>query len=113
MKQWRQVAACLLGDYYYPLTAYNTQNDQWIAWQFDRPDLREGVVQAFRREDSIFVSACFKLHGLDPEAYYRITDLDCPHKKMVMSGKELQTAGLPVTMEHAPQANIFVYCKSK
>ena len=47
-----------------------------MAWQFDRPEQGDGVVQVFRRMDSIYESAQFKLHGLDPAAQYEITDLD-------------------------------------
>ena len=46
--QWRQVADCFLGDYY-PLTPYSLGEDCWIAWQFDRPEQGEGMIQAFRR----------------------------------------------------------------
>ena len=38
----------MLGDYY-PLTSYSLQPDHWIAWQFNRPETGDGVVQAFRR----------------------------------------------------------------
>ena len=47
----RQVAPLMLGDYY-PLTPYSLDTNQWIAWQFQRPDLCAGVVQAFRRPDA-------------------------------------------------------------
>ena len=48
--QWRHVSPCYFGDYY-PLTPYSTENTIWMAWQFDRPDLGEGFVQAFRRAE--------------------------------------------------------------
>ncbi len=49
--EWRKIRTYMLGDYY-PLTPYSLQRDQWIAWQFDRPDLGGGEVQAFRRPES-------------------------------------------------------------
>ena len=51
-------------------------NDVWLAWQYDRPETGEGVVQAFRRPDSNFEAGRFKLRGLDPVARYVVTDLD-------------------------------------
>jgi alpha-galactosidase len=35
------------GDFY-PLGSYSTTNDTWMAWQFHRADLNQGVVQVFR-----------------------------------------------------------------
>ena len=35
-------------------------------WQFDVPEKGEGVVQAFRRAESVYEAARFKLRGLDP-----------------------------------------------
>ena len=48
MGQWREFAEYYYGDYY-PLTSYSLENDVWMAWQFDCPELGEGMVQAFRR----------------------------------------------------------------
>ena len=42
-----RIAPCLEGDFY-PLTRYHLEKNDWVAWQFDRPDLGRGVVQAFR-----------------------------------------------------------------
>ena len=63
--QWRQVAPYYFGDYY-PLTPYSLDAAVWIAWQFDRPDLGEGMVQAFRRGESVYEAARFRLRGLEP-----------------------------------------------
>ena len=54
----RHVAPYFSGDYY-PLTPYSLDDTAWMAWQFDRPDLGEGVVQAFRRAGSYYESARF------------------------------------------------------
>ncbi len=52
-EEWRRItgAGYFYGDYY-PLTPYNRDDTQWIAWQFHRPDLGTGLVQAFRRKNS-------------------------------------------------------------
>jgi len=41
------------GDFY-PLLAWSQSADAWAAWQYDRPDLGEGLVVAFRRAESPF-----------------------------------------------------------
>ena len=109
-EEWRRVtgAGYFYGDYY-PLTPYNRANDAWIAWQFHRPDRNEGLVQAFRRKDSPVESMYFPLDGLNPAATYMVTNLDKPKKPVVMSGRELMTNGLRVSMSQAPQAAIVTY----
>jgi alpha-galactosidase len=107
MGQWRSFAEYYLGDYY-PLTPYNLENAAWMAWQFDRPDLRGGVVQAFRRAESTSESMRFKLQGLDAAARYTVRNLDAPNSA-VMTGEELMTGGLPVVMKNRPEAAVITY----
>src|SRR5262249_20689338 len=108
IKQWRQIAPCYYGDYY-PLTPYSTEDDAWVAWQFDRPDLGEGFVQVLARPASAFPESHLKLRGLAPQADYRVTDQDQPDKQRELTGKELTEAGLPVRIEHKPAAIIVAY----
>ncbi|MGA7702155.1 MAG: alpha-galactosidase [Thermoguttaceae bacterium] len=105
--QWREVMPYYYGDYY-PLTSANRDNGVWIAWQFDRPQQGDGIVQVFRRTESIYESARLRLRGLEPEAKYRITRFDQPGETE-MSGKELSEKGLPVSMTERPGAAIIKY----
>ncbi len=109
--QWRKVAACYTGDFY-PLTAYSVAKDSWMAWQFDRPDTGEGMVQAFRRDKCIFESGRLKLQGLDPAARYEVTDLDTGKSK-TMAGKLLAAKGLLVTMDSTPGSALYHYRRVK
>ena len=102
LAQWRQVADCFMGDYY-PLTPYSLDEDCWIAWQFDRPEEGEGMVQVFRRGKSGESSRTLRLHGLDPDARYEVTDLDVG-KPRTATGKELQDQGLAVKIGEQAQA---------
>jgi alpha-galactosidase len=105
--QWRRVAAGYLGDFY-PLTEYSTTRDSWMAWQFDRPEAGEGFVQAFRREKCIFEVGRLRLRGLDPEGRYEVTDLDAGEPRLV-SGREIATRGLQVTISDQPGSALVVY----
>ena len=67
--------------------------DNWIAWQFNTPERGEGVVQAFRRAESPYESIRVKLHDLDPEAIYTLTNLDATGTTEV-AGRELMEKGL-------------------
>jgi alpha-galactosidase len=107
--EWKQVAPCFMGDFY-PLTQHTLNDDAWLAWQFDRPDLHEGMVQVFRRAQSSLEKARFKLRGLDATATYNVKDFD-REGSVKISGRELMEKGLPVTLEPR-QAAIFRYLTS-
>ena len=89
---WRRVAPLFLGDYY-PLTPYSLDPTLWLAWQFDRPETGEGMVQAFRRDQCIYESARIRFNGLEPAASYLVTDLDSGDAQTVV-GRELLEKGL-------------------
>jgi alpha-galactosidase len=107
--EWKQVAPYFMGDYY-PLTSYSQQNDVWIGWQFDRPDLGEGMVQVFRRDESIYESARLPLRGLDHGATYTVSDLDSQSSER-LSGRELMEKGLRVNIADRPGAAVITYRK--
>jgi alpha-galactosidase len=110
-RQWQQAAPNFYGDYY-PLTKYSLDNDAWMAWQFDRPDLGEGMVQAFRRGDSPYEAARFRLHALDAQAQYTVTDLDADKSQQV-SGRELLKKGLPIAIPDGPGSAVVLYQKAR
>jgi alpha-galactosidase len=105
--QWRQVADCYLGDYY-PLTPYTLADDQWLAWQFDRPDLGRGMVQAFRRAACPDESGCVVLRGLVAEARYVVVDLDSGTESE-RSGSALMNEGINVRLPHPASAALLSY----
>jgi alpha-galactosidase len=103
----RLIAPYFLGDFH-PLTPYTLAEDQWMAWQFDRPDLGEGVVQVFRRENSPYESARFTLRELDPAARYSLRNLDGAELSE-MEGHALLDSGMPVSLPRAAAAVTFIY----
>jgi alpha-galactosidase len=107
IEQWRQVNANYYGDFY-PLTPWTRDDTVWMAWQFDRPEVGEGVVQVFRRHNSFYESARFKLLGLDAEANYVLSNLDTGVQEH-HSGRELLNDGLPVTIATKPSVAILTY----
>jgi alpha-galactosidase len=107
--QWRQVADCFMGDYY-PLTPYSLGDDCWMAWQFDRPEQGDGMVQVFRRGKSGQSSDTLRLRGLEAAAQYEVTNLDVG-KPQTATGKELQHAGLTVKIGEQPGSALIKYRK--
>jgi alpha-galactosidase len=110
MDQWKDFAPNYFGDYY-PITSYSLANDQWIGWQFDRPEAGEGMVQVFRREASPYESARFPLNALDPNARYRVVNLDQPDKPVELTGKELSEKGVAITIHEKPGCAFFIYTR--
>ncbi len=100
----RRIGPLLLGDYY-PLTPYSLDTTSWIAWQFHRADLNEGVVQAFRRPEAANETLTVRLRGLDPKQRYEIEDLD--GGKEVRAGEELMH-GLAITLREKPAAAVLI-----
>jgi len=107
MDEHRRIAPYTLGDFY-PLTPYSLSPDCWMALQFDRPDLGSGIVEAFRRPESTSEHTRLKLRGLDPEAAYRVRDLDAQSEE-TLTGRDLMDTGLLVQMGKQPQAALIVY----
>lgn len=105
--QLKQTVDFYRGDFY-PLTPYNREEDNWIAWQFHRQDRKAGVVQAFRRGKSETAEKTFRLCGLDPDAKYRIQDLD-KDSTVIILGRELLDKGLTVTIPARPGAAMLLY----
>jgi alpha-galactosidase len=69
------------------------------------------MIQAFRREDSPFFTAQFKLRGMDPSAHYVVKNLDT-EQELEFTGKQLMEEGLPVSIHDRPGAVILMYKKT-
>jgi alpha-galactosidase len=110
--QWRQITPNYYGDYY-PLTPTNRDDTRWIGWQFDRPEVGQGMLQVFRRPQSYYESARLKLQGLDPGARYTVTDLNQPDAPRELTGKELGETGLLVQISDMPGAAVLTYRRVK
>ncbi len=107
--QRQEVVPNYYGDYY-PLTPWSAEPDAWIAWQFDRPEDGKGLVQAFRRPESPYQKARFRLRGLAPDARYLLTNFDVP-EPVELSGQELQQKGLEIALTNRPGAAIITYSR--
>lgn len=105
--EWQQVADTFLGDYY-PLTEYSLDDTRWMAWQFHRPETDTGIVQVFRRGETVEASLCCRLQGLTPDAIYELTDFD-QHQTVRLSGHVLLVDGYTVHCPNRPQAVLIKY----
>jgi len=107
--QWRRIIPNYYGDFY-PLTPWTRDATVWMAWQFDRPEVGEGLVQVFRRHASFYEAARFRLHGLDSTAQYQVREVGRSEGE-TKTGRELMEEGLAVTLPGVPDVGVMVYTK--
>ena len=110
IKQWRSVNHYYYGDYY-PLMPYSHDEAVWISWQFHDAEADEGMIQAFRREDSVYRTAELKPRSLTPDAMYEVTDL-ASGKIIEMTGEALMKSGISVTIDTQPGVAVTAYSRS-
>jgi alpha-galactosidase len=124
VEELKQVRPYYYGDYY-PLLPCSSVADcttgasnersaafEWAAWQFNRPEQGDGMVQAFRRDKNNDLMKDMRLRGLDPTATYEVTDLDggAPNR---ISGRDLMQKGLHVEIAGKPGAAIITYKRAR
>ncbi|MHB1293582.1 MAG: alpha-galactosidase [Anaerolineae bacterium] len=99
-------------EYFYgdfsPLTPYSEAADAWTAWQFDRPDLGEGMVLALRRPQSSINGMQAQLRGLDPAAQYAFHNLETG-EIIQYAGRDLMRQGLLLCVPEKPGSLLLVY----
>ena len=105
--QWEAAAPGYRGDFY-PLTGYGADDTIWMAWQFHRANEDEGLVQAFRRARSPFVTARFTLQGLALDGHYALTET-ASGRCWTAPGAMLCDQGLEVTIAACPGAALICY----
>ncbi|MBS1850916.1 MAG: alpha-galactosidase [Acidobacteria bacterium] len=120
--QLKEVRPYYYGDYY-PLAPCSSNTEcsdgsgersaafEWAAWQFNRPEEHDGMLQAFRREMNPESARTLKLRGLEAGARYEVRDIDSGVLGKY-SGKELMEKGLDVKISKQPGAVILLYKKS-
>lgn len=103
--EFRELRPYFWGDYY-PLTEYSTGDDAWAAFQWDRPEERDGIVLAFRRPQA-GNSITVKLHGLAAEGDYEVSFEDYGIA-LIKNGREL-AGGLLLKIAEAPGSELVKY----
>ncbi len=106
VKEFKRVRALYLGDYY-PLTAYSTADDAWMAYQFHRDDLKTGMILAFRREKATMSSLTVKPAALKAGTKYTIEWVD-QGRSEERDGKAL-SEGIEIHLPGAPSSALILY----
>ena len=80
-----------------------------MAWQFDRLETGEGIVQAFRRGKNKELELAAPLRGLNPTGRYRVTNLDSKESSEEKTGAELMEKGPTVRLAEPRSSGIWEY----
>ena len=104
--KYRSVAHLLVGAWY-PLLPYSRVGTVWMASQYHRPDLDQGIVLAFRHSASTESTKVLQLHGLTPtttyDLYFNSTD-----QTISYTGAALMQ-GLSLTIPNTLQSELIEY----
>ncbi|MBD3182500.1 alpha-galactosidase [Candidatus Poribacteria bacterium] len=104
--EFKRIRPLFYGDYY-PLTPHNTGDDVWMAYQFHRKDMEQGMAMVFRRQENrnrlMNISFC----GLHPNRQYEVT-IEDTGVKQIITGEKL-SKGIDVTIENAPGSLLITY----
>lgn len=96
---------------FYPLTGHTLSLKDWMAYRFHDYDTGNGVILAFRREESAGEKYTFTLtEGIEYDAEYEIEDIDSGVLQTV-SGKQLAEKGIPVEITEKRASRIVFYTK--
>jgi alpha-galactosidase len=94
----------------YLLSNCTASTYDWLAIQCNRPDLGEGIVLAFRRQDSPYMQARFRLRGLDPAKRYAVENVDTGEVQE-LAGEDLVTTGGLFTLPEPRSSALYMYRK--
>jgi alpha-galactosidase len=93
----KRIRKYFLGDFH-PLVEAGVDPRGWTVWQYHRPQEDDGMVMAFRREQSAYVACEGRLRGIDPEKTYEVAVYRSytPEKSMTMKGAALRQLRLEI-----------------
>jgi alpha-galactosidase len=106
--EFKRIRPLFYGDFY-PLTSHNTGDDVWMAYQFHREDMKQGMAMVFRRVESKDSSIVLRFSGLHPDAQYKVT-MEDTDTNQILKGEAL-SKGMEVTIEDAPGSLLITYCQ--
>ena len=106
LDRYRGLRHLLVGAWY-PLLPYSRNPRDWMAMQFHRPDLGEGLMLVFRHPESPYRSIEVALHGLDAEKTYLLA-FDGSGEKRRVRGAELMK-NLLLSLNPRPASELIRY----
>jgi alpha-galactosidase len=93
----KRIRKYFLGDFY-PLVDSGTDPRGWMAMQYHRPKENDGLIIAFRRDQSPYAAYETSLRDIDPSRHYRVIPYHsyAPDKSSTLSGAALSRLRLEI-----------------
>jgi len=106
LERYRSIRHLLLGAWY-PLLPYSRNSRDWMAVQFHRPDLGEGMILLFRHAESPYRTIEIALRGLNAGKNYLLT-FDGSGEKRQARGADLMKNVL-LSLTERPGSDLITY----
>ena len=108
LAEYREVQPYIYGDFY-PLLPYSRDAESWTAWQWDRPELKDGLVILLRRPKSPFPLIEVHPQHLDSAATYDVEVRSTYEHAPVKQMKRSELAHLQIQLRDAPSSVLVFY----
>jgi alpha-galactosidase len=106
--EYQQVRPYFYGDFY-PLLPYNLGADVWTAWQWDRPENKDGIVIVLRRPKNTTTNMQLDLQHLKLGMSYEVEIRSTYGKAAVKEMKGSELAHLQIKLPDAPSSELVFY----
>jgi len=106
--EYREVQPYFLGDFY-PLLSYSLSSETWTAWQWNRPEHKDGLAIVLRRPQSPFPVMPLGLRHLDPNAIYAVEVRTTYEKGLIKHMKGSDLAQMQIQLPKAPDSILVFY----
>ncbi len=106
---WQFAAPLMVKGDYHPLSEAEKSEKAWFVNEFYSPEEGKGFLQAVRNRCCQADSFCACLRGLEPDAFYRLTDFRSG-KRLQRTGRDLCENGLEIRL---PARDAVVWCFEK
>jgi len=106
VERYRGVRHLLVGAWY-PLTPWSRDTSRWLASQYHRPDLDEGLILAFRRANCADERLTIRCRAVDADATYHLR-CESTGQQREVTGRILRE-GFDLTLPAGPASELIVY----
>jgi hypothetical protein len=106
--EYREVQPYVYGDFY-PLLPYSLSDETWTAWQWNRPESRDGLLVVLRRPKSTSATMKLQLRHIDSKSTYNVEIRTTYDKGQVKQMKGSELANLEIQLADAPSSTLVFY----
>ena len=106
--EYREVQPYFYSDFY-PLQPYTLSDESWTAWQWNRPEEKDGLVIALRRPKSASATVELHLQHIEEKAVYDVEFRSTYDKGQTTKMKGADLARLTIQLSDAPDSELVFY----